>query len=237
MKELSSIKVLVAHRLPLIQAGLSAALQGQLGIELRAESSALDRSGLPDDANCVAVLDFEQGLCFADAIGHLHGMGRWPCRVLIVAEQTSEWGVRQALKRGVLGFHRIDSSVDQIVSGVRAVAHGARSFDDAAMACMADSLLRPDLTQREQDVLRLLGEGACNKEIARRLGIASGTVKTHVRALLEKLGVQTRLQVIVVAKERGLVSRPDEPIGENRLLRRAPLSSGVLGSSRPMAAC
>jgi DNA-binding NarL/FixJ family response regulator len=69
--------------------------------------------------------------------------------------------------------------------------------------------VRETLTERETEVLRLVSLGLANKEIARRLGIGEGTVKTHVSSLLGKLGLQSRTQAALHAVRIGLVS-PDE---------------------------
>jgi DNA-binding NarL/FixJ family response regulator len=71
---------------------------------------------------------------------------------------------------------------------------------------IADSFSREPLTPRENDVLHLLAEGCCNKTIARRLGIGQGTVKSHLRSVMAKLGVHARTQAVIVAAERGMVT-------------------------------
>ena len=102
-------------------------------------------------------------------------------------------------------FYLLHSPLERIVAGVREIARGGRSFDDTVAARMAECMLQPVLTGREQDVMDLVAAGLCNKEVARRLGIALGTVKAHVRVVLDKLGVSTRVQAVIVARQRGLV--------------------------------
>ncbi|MNY29179.1 Transcriptional regulatory protein LiaR [compost metagenome] len=65
------------------------------------------------------------------------------------------------------------------------------------------------LTLREDQVLRLLARGQCNKTIARQLGIAVGTVKTHVKGVLAKLGASSRTEAASIAAEKGMVEIPE----------------------------
>jgi len=64
---------------------------------------------------------------------------------------------------------------------------------------------KPSLSERETDVLKLVAQGYVNKEIANRLGIGTSTVSTHIKNLYRKLAVHTRVQVVKVAQERGLL--------------------------------
>jgi len=199
------IKLAIDHGLPLVRAGLAAMLGQQ-------DDVALVEGWRPDDGvhaldadTQVLVLDAGAGLRLAEELRR--GAGPQGCRVMIVTGQAGEWDIRQAVARGVLGFYLLDSPLDRIVSGVRLLARGSRSFDDAVAARMADCLAQPLLTEREHEVMTLIADGLCNKEVARRLGIALGTVKGHVRVLLDKLGVATRVQAVIVARQRGLVGR------------------------------
>jgi DNA-binding CsgD family transcriptional regulator len=77
---------------------------------------------------------------------------------------------------------------------------------------IAESLTRVTLTTRQTEVLELLQSGMCNKTIARDLGIAPGTVKAHVKGILEKLESTTRTQAVAVATHRGLIKASlDQP--------------------------
>jgi DNA-binding NarL/FixJ family response regulator len=72
---------------------------------------------------------------------------------------------------------------------------------------MADSVAQESLTPRETDVLMLLAQGLDNKSISARLQIALGTVKSHVKAVLEKLAASSRTQAVATAHQRGLVDQ------------------------------
>jgi DNA-binding NarL/FixJ family response regulator len=138
-------------------------------------------------------------------------------RVLVLTtfgEDDVVWG---AIEAGAAGFVLKDSSAEDLIAAVRAVAGGAAWFDAAVaprvleryrrtVAPAARDATRLDLlTDREHDVLRLMARGATNAEIARALSVAEATVKTHVGSIFTKLGVRDRAAAIVFAYDHGIV--------------------------------
>jgi DNA-binding NarL/FixJ family response regulator len=140
-----------------------------------------------------------------------------PLDVLVLTtfgEDEVLWGVIEA---GAAGFVLKDSTAEDLIAGVRAVAGGAAWFDPAVaprlleryrhvVAPAARDAARLDLlTDREHDVLRLMARGATNAEIAATLFVAEATVKTHVGSIFGKLGVRDRAAAIVFAYDHGVV--------------------------------
>ena len=125
------------------------------------------------------------------------------------------WG---ALEAGAAGFVLKDSSAEELIAAVRAVAAGAAWFDPAVaprilehyrrrVAPAAREAARLELlTEREREVLRLMARGASNGEIAAALCVAEATVKTHVGSIFGKLGVRDRAAAIVFAYDHGVVT-------------------------------
>jgi DNA-binding NarL/FixJ family response regulator len=128
--------------------------------------------------------------------------------LLPVAEEILE-----LVNAGVSGVVMKDASFDEFVATVRAVAVGAK----VSLPRMPESLLAQiakeargrtgrevledvRMTPREREVIELIGEGLSNKEIAQRLNIASHTVKSHVRNVMEKLALHTRLQIAAYSR-------------------------------------
>jgi NarL family two-component system response regulator LiaR len=121
-----------------------------------------------------------------------------------------------AVKAGAIGYVLKDAKGDELKDAVRAAAAGRVHLSPQAASRLLREVRAPvatdtpeSLTDRETEVLRLVSLGLANKEIARRLGIGEGTVKTHVSSLLGKLGLQSRTQAALHAVRIGLV-RPDE---------------------------
>jgi DNA-binding NarL/FixJ family response regulator len=137
-------------------------------------------------------------------------------RVLILTTFDADAYVYDAIEAGASGFLLKDVPRDELVRGVRTVARGDALLAPALTRRLLERfarLPRPggsvapvgDLTDRETDVLRLLARGLSNAEIGEELVVSSATVKTHVAAVLGKLGLRDRVQAVIFAYESGLV--------------------------------
>jgi DNA-binding NarL/FixJ family response regulator len=120
--------------------------------------------------------------------------------------------VHAALEAGASGYLLKDSDPDDVAAAVRAARRGGIQLDPAAARRLTQSLhLGPvedpkaELTDRELDVLRLIGAGMANKEIADELSISERTARTHVSHILGKLGLSSRTQAALWAVREGLV--------------------------------
>lgn len=139
-------------------------------------------------------------------------------RVIILTTFDLDHYVYAALSAGASGFLLKDVTPEHLVSAVRMVRSGDALLAPAITRRLverfaqgdpgADSLHRDlaALTARELEVLRLLGQGLSNAELAARLHLSEATVKTHVARILGKLGIRDRAQAVVVAYETGLIS-------------------------------
>jgi DNA-binding NarL/FixJ family response regulator len=136
-------------------------------------------------------------------------------RVLILTTFDLDEYVARALRAGASGFLLKDVRPAQLVDAIRVVAGGdallaptiTRRLLDRFAASL-DAGPSPDLaglTERELEILRLVAEGLSNAEIADRLFLGESTVKTHVSAVLRKLGVRDRVQAVIAAYDAGLV--------------------------------
>jgi DNA-binding NarL/FixJ family response regulator len=138
-------------------------------------------------------------------------------RVLVLTTFDLDQYVFDALQAGASGFLLKDVGRADLVAAVSTVAAGDALFAPSVLQRLvrhyvqrppATAVPRPDLAQltsREQEVLRLVGRGLSNAEIAAELVISLPTVKTHVRHLLAKLGLRDRVQAVVIAHRAGLV--------------------------------
>jgi DNA-binding NarL/FixJ family response regulator len=141
-----------------------------------------------------------------------------PAPVLVLTtfgEDEVLWG---AIEAGAAGFVLKDSSAEDLITAVRAVAGGGAWFDPAVAPRVLDRYRRVVapatrdaarldlLTEREHAVLRLMARGATNAEIAATLHVAEATVKTHVGNIFGKLDVRDRAAAIVFAYDHGVVS-------------------------------
>lgn len=218
------VHVLVHYAEPLLAVGLAAALRSVPGLAVTAHGiEPASAGGRPVD---VVVTDYLAGMELA-ASQRQGGAGPLAAaRVMIVAAQDRENNVRRALEAGVHGYLLLGSSLDELACGVQALARGSKYLSMEVAQRMADSLTHEALTAREADVMRLLARGDCNKTIARRLDIAIGTVKTHVKSIMAKLDAASRTQAVTIAARRGLV---------DALPPEAPAPSGVFRGAADFA--
>jgi NarL family two-component system response regulator LiaR len=115
-----------------------------------------------------------------------------------------------AVRAGAIGYLLKDTHAAELCQAIKAAASGQVHLAPHAARRLMREVQTPGtietLTERETDVLRLLAQGAANKEIARDLSLGEKTIKTHVSNILSKLGVQSRTQAALLAVQLGLVS-------------------------------
>lgn len=134
-------------------------------------------------------------------------------RVIMITTSEDEKDLVAALRAGAKGYLLKDAPAEQIIDGIRAVCAGESLLSPALTSTLLAEFSalvggetredpRPPLTEREREVLGVLGEGLTNKEIAARLFISENTVKNHVHNLLEKLGLHSRTEAALFAVRR-----------------------------------
>ncbi|MBP2704152.1 response regulator transcription factor [Microbispora sp. RL4-1S] len=150
-------------------------------------------------------------------------------RIVVLTTFSEDRNLYAALGAGALGFLVKDDPPDRMVDAVRRAAAGEpllapsvlRRVVERALAAEAQVLPVPDgLTEREVQVLTLVGAGLSNAEIAARLHVGVTTVKSHVAALIEKLGLRNRTQAAVMAHRFGLIDPGFDPLGPRPRGRR-----------------
>lgn len=200
MQSTPRITVAITHASPLVAAGLAASLAPFFEIEADGRHGEPPDVLLMDHADALALM--AQQLAQRKAEPWLRPQ---PLRCVIVTHALRGWRVREALEQGIHGYVSTDCPLPSLFDAVRKVHAGGRYLCSSASACMAESFIQEPLTPREMDVLRLISEGLDNKSISARLQIALGTVKSHVKAVLDKLDASSRTQAAAAAHQRGLV--------------------------------
>lgn len=144
----------------------------------------------------------------------LAARGGTPPRVVVLTTFENDSYVYDALRAGAHGFLLKRATADELVAAVRALAHGDSLLFPSAVRALAAhhardrraAALCERLTEREAEVLGLMAEGLTNAEIAARVSVAPATAKTHVAAVLTKLGARDRVQAVIMAYEHGFVT-------------------------------
>ncbi|CAL9315956.1 response regulator transcription factor [Streptomyces sp. R02] len=216
------VRVLLVDDEPLVRAGLRAVLEAQPDIEVAGEAAdgaaviPLVRQLRPD----VVAMDVRMPLL--DGIEATRAVLRTvpdPPKILVVTTFENDEYVYEALRAGADGFLLKRARPAEIVHAVRLIAEGESLLFPASVRQLAAeygdyggnraaraALARARLTEREGEVLRLMARGLSNAEIAARLVVGTETVKTHVSAVLAKLGARDRTQAVITAYESGFVA-------------------------------
>ena len=139
--------------------------------------------------------------------------------VIMLTVSDEEADLYEAVKGGAAGYLLKDSSIDEVAQGVRVVAEGQSLVSPSMAVKLIDEfkqMSKPDrgqvpgirLTDRELEVLRLVATGMNNREIAKKLFISENTVKNHVRNMLEKLQLHSRMEAVMYAVREKLLELP-----------------------------
>lgn len=215
-----SVRVVLADDQPLVRAGLRKVFEVDPELEVVAEVedglgavSAAERRR-PD----VVVMDIRMpNVDGLEATRRLMARVDPPPRVLILTTFGLDEYVFDALRAGASGFLLKDAPPEQLIAAVHTLARGDALLDPGITRAVVERLSRlpePDqsdaarlaeLSDREREVLLLLVEGCSNREIAERLVVSEGTVKSHVMAVLRKLELRDRVQAVIFGYESGLV--------------------------------
>ncbi len=138
-----------------------------------------------------------------------------PPPVLVLTTYDTDAQILSAIEAGAAGYLLKDTPRDALFDAVRSVVAGGSPLAPTVAARLLQRLPQAGgrrgaepLTSRELDVLRLVGRGASNREIARDLRIGEATVKSHLLHVFEKLGVADRTSAVTTAIERGLIELP-----------------------------
>jgi DNA-binding NarL/FixJ family response regulator len=139
-------------------------------------------------------------------------------RVLVLTSYGHDEKLFPALDAGALGFLLKDATGDELLQAIRQVARGLSSLSPPVARRLVRSFSHhlpggttPELTERENDILRVLAHGRSNDEIARELNISPATVRTHLNQIFSKLGLARRTQAVLYALKHGIASLEDEP--------------------------
>ncbi|MFL6246773.1 MAG: response regulator [Thermoanaerobaculia bacterium] len=216
VNEQSPIRVVIADDHPIVLGGLAELLshESDIAVVARCTNGGDALAAIAQHHPGVAVLDLTMpGRSGMDLLRELRTTHA-PVRVILLTARIEHEQVLDALKLGVAGIVLKESAPLQILDCIRRVAAGGQWIDQVIGSRTVDNLLRRQsgamkvaavLTAREIEVVRMVARGLRNKEIADQLSITEGTVKAHLRAIFEKVGVDSRAKLILYAREMRMV--------------------------------
>ena len=207
-----TIRVLIVEDHQIVADGLTALLNDQKDMSVVgnvasvAESAPAAAELMPD----VVLLDFRlNDGTGADAAAAIRRVAPQSKHIFLTRED-SDVAKFAALESGASGFIHKSRAASEVVDAIRTVAGGGTMITPSTIATLLNRRRQSDsqresLTAREKEVLRLMAEGESSRDIASRLGISYATVRTHIRSLGAKLGVHSKVQAIVKARDLALI--------------------------------
>jgi DNA-binding NarL/FixJ family response regulator len=214
--ECPPIRVLIADDHEIVRVGIGRLLENCPGIEVvglardGAEAIAMAAAHAPD----VILMDLEMPV--VDGIEATRRIARadGDASVVVLTSFADREHIAEAIDSGAVGYLLKESDPDELVAAVRAAAAGDSPLTPRVALTVVRELrsggASETLSDREREVLALVGAGVANKQIALRLGISPKTVKSHLSHIFRQIGVSDRLQAAMWARRHGLVDETDQ---------------------------
>jgi DNA-binding NarL/FixJ family response regulator len=206
------IRVLIADDHEVVRLGIGRLLENHAGIEVvglardGAQAIAMSAEHCPD----VILMDLEMpGIDGIEATQHIARGGGGGPSVVALTSFADRDHIAEAIDSGAAGYLLKDAEPDELVAAVRAAAAGESPLTPRVALTVVKELRAEGaseaLSDREREVLGLVGAGIANKQIALRLGISPKTVKSHLSHIFRRIGAADRLQAAMWARRHGLV--------------------------------
>ena len=203
----SPIRIMTVDDHPLLRQGIAALIKSQPDLALVAEAcdgeEALVQFRLhrPD----VTLMDIQMpNVNGTEAISRIRS--EFPeAKILVLSTYAGDVQILRAIKTGAKGYLLKGNVRTELLDAIRAVHAGRKQLSPEIAAELADHAADDQLSSREIDVLRLIGDGNANKQIADKLSIGEATVKNHISNILSKLGANDRAHAVTIALQRGII--------------------------------
>jgi len=192
---------------PLLRQGIAALIESQPDLTLVAEACdgeeavAQFRLHRPD----VTLMDLQMpNVNGTEAISRIRS--EFPeAKILVLSTYAGDVQILRAIKTGAKGYLLKGNVRTELLDAIRAVHAGRKQLPPEIAAELAQHAADDQLSVREIDVLRLIGDGNANKQIADKLSIGEATVKNHISNILSKLGANDRAHAVTIAIQRGII--------------------------------
>jgi two-component system NarL family response regulator len=208
MNQPSRIRVLVVDDHPVVRQGLIGMLEEASDIVIVGqgrnghEAIAVFQQQQPD----VTLMDLRmpemEGVAAITVI-----CNEFPnARIIVLTTYDTDEEIYRGLRAGAKGYLLKDSEPEELLTAIRTVNRGQQYIPPNVAAKLVQRMTGPELSDRELEVLQLIGQGMSNQEISTALTISESTVKTHVNRILSKLDVKDRTQAAILALKRGIAN-------------------------------
>jgi len=207
MQNLEKIRVLCVDDHPLVRKGIASLLSTESDVVLIAEASTgreaieLFRRFEPD----VTLMDLRLPDLDGVTVTRMIRQEFPEARILALTSYDGDQDIYSAIEAGVRGYLLKEVVHSEVLRAIRTVHAGKRVLPPDVLERLSEHFPQITLTPREVEVLAFVAQGFANKDIASRLGTASGTIKMHVQNILAKLGAADRTHAVTIAIQRGIL--------------------------------
>jgi DNA-binding NarL/FixJ family response regulator len=201
------VSIVIVDDHPLVREGLGRVMADDPTFRVVGEADSVEAAlALPVDHADVVTLDLS-----LPGVGGIDGIAllgeRWPTAgILVLTVHREDTHAASCAQRGAAGFLSKDASPQEIRAAVTAIANGGQYYSTTALAAILGGREEVRLSARELEVLHALAAGQRITDIAAQLGVSVKTASTHKMRLQRKLGANNTAQIVVMARNRGLLS-------------------------------
>lgn len=215
MTQISPYQIAIVDDHPMLRHGIAQLLELEDDLNLATSLSSASEAikTLPEQDLDLILMDLNLPGTNGIRTIELLRQAKVTATILVFTVSDDHADVFRAIASGADGYLLKDMEPEQLLDKIRQSLHGAAAVSDSLSEAFTAAKIERvpenvhprlrDLTEREQDALRLIAKGFSNKHIAEELSIAEGTVKVHVKRLLSKLGLNSRVEAAVFALEQG----------------------------------
>lgn len=200
-----TISILLIDDHPLTRLGIARTLENTPGMQVNAQCADIKstREWLASTGSQADIALLDRILPDGDGLSLVQELKKRGIRTVMLTMAGEDFEISEAIEAGVDGYILKSADPEQLINAIQSVAQGNSMFPSHIMQKLARGELKQDvfskLSQREREIVELVAQGLSNKAISSRLDLSENTVRNHLSNIMEKLGMQNRVQVATSA--------------------------------------
>lgn len=207
-----TISILLIDDHPLTRLGIARTLENTPGMQVNAQCPDIKstREWLASESSQADIALLDRILPDGDGLSLVQELKKRGIRTVMLTMAGEDFEISEAIEAGVDGYILKSADPEQLINAIQSVAQGNSMFPSHIMQKLARGELKQDvfskLSQREREIVELVAQGLSNKAISSRLDLSENTVRNHLSNIMEKLGMQNRVQVATSALKHGRIT-------------------------------
>ncbi|MES2365706.1 MAG: response regulator transcription factor [Pseudomonadota bacterium] len=207
-----TISILLIDDHPLTRLGIARTLENTPGMQVNAQCPDIKstREWLASVSSQADIALLDRILPDGDGLSLVQELKKRGIRTVMLTMAGEDFEISEAIEAGVDGYILKSADPEQLINAIQSVAQGNSMFPSHIMQKLARGELKQDvfskLSQREREIVELVAQGLSNKAISSRLDLSENTVRNHLSNIMDKLGMQNRVQVATSALKHGRIT-------------------------------